>query len=80
MYESGTIYFIYNEPLEREIRVGQINSKGEVSAKTILKSSKGGELKKFWLIPGTISKVGDNTYLGVAAKFFKERLVKIEIN
>jgi hypothetical protein len=80
MYESGTIYFIYNEPLEREIRVGQINSNGEVSAKTILKSSKGGELKKFWLVPGTISKVGDNTYLGVAAKLFKERLVKIEIN
>jgi hypothetical protein len=45
-----------------------------------LKSSKGGELKKFWLVPGTISKVGDNTYLGVAAKLFKERLVKIEIN
>lgn len=80
MYESGTIYFIYNEPLEREIRVGQINSNGEVSAKTILKSSKGGELKKFWLVPGTISKVGENTYLGVAAKLFKERLVKIEIN
>jgi|GEM_PF-2660773 len=79
MYENGTIYFIYNEPLKKEIHVGHINSDGEISSKTILKSKKGGELKKFWLVPGTISRVGDNTYVGIAAKFFKERLVKIEI-
>ncbi|WP_339922230.1 hypothetical protein [uncultured Cyclobacterium sp.] len=79
MYENGTIYFIYNEPLKKEIHVGHINSDGEISSKTVLKSRKGGELKSFWLVPGTISRVGDNTYVGVAAKFFKERLVKIEI-
>ncbi|WP_339717879.1 hypothetical protein [Cyclobacterium amurskyense] len=80
MYENGTIYFIYNEPLKKEIHVGHINSEGEINSKTILESRNGGELKKFWLVPGTISRVGDNSYVGVAAKFFKERLVKIEIN
>ena len=79
MFNDDVIHFIYNDVKNGELKAGQINSKGEVSSKSITSLKKKGALEKFWYIPNTTTKLEDDSYIGFAIKYFKQRLLKIEI-
>lgn len=79
IFEDDVIHFIYNDIINRELKIGKINMNGEITSNSIASLKKKGELQNFWFSPIITTKLRENCYVGFAYRAFKQRLIKIEV-
>lgn len=79
MFLDDTVYFLYNDILNKDLKISSINSSSDINSEVITTLGKKGKLEGFFISTKHITKLKDDSYIAIGFKILNSRLVKLSL-